>query len=139
MKCTRTIKISCLHSRCRFVKLNRKGSVKMQVPTMCFSFFLSIILSYRVNVTCNNKRRKCFLNFFNKNSSAICARFIDQCTTKDEKKKRERGTRETYASKGKEMNEITHTTRRLFISSEIGMCIQNMVMEYACTRIPSRG
>lgn len=44
-----------------------------------------------------------------------------------------------YASKGKEMDEITHTTRRLFISSEIGMYIQNMVMEYACTRILSQG
>lgn len=88
MKCTRSIKISCLHSRCGIVKLNRKGSVKMQAPTMCFSFFLSIlILSYRVNVICNNKRRMCFLNFFNKNCSAICAWFMDQCTTKDDKRK----------------------------------------------------
>lgn len=35
--------------------------------------------------------------------------------------------------KKKETDEITCTTRRLFISSEIGMYIQNMVMEYART------
>lgn len=35
--------------------------------------------------------------------------------------------------KEEETDEITCTTRRLFISSEIGMYIQNMVMEYART------
>lgn len=62
-----------------------------------------------------------------------------QCTTKDAKESRGREQGHKYASKGKEIDEITHTTRRLFISSEIGMYIQNMVTEYACTRILSQG
>lgn len=49
------------------------------------------------------------------------------------------GQGDKYASKGKEIDEITHTTRRLFISSEIGMYIQNTVTEYACTRILLQG
>lgn len=56
---------------------------------------------------------------------------------KEEEGGRARGFRERNVHRGKkkkkETDEITCTTRRLFISSEIGMYIQNMVMEYART------
>lgn len=107
----------------------------MQVPTMCFSPLSIPALLYTVNVVRDNKT-------LNKNSGAICAQFTAQCTTKDDEKKRGGGWKSVALQREKcaletikeeETDEITCTTRRLFISSEIGMYIQNMVMEYART------